>query len=152
MQLTTAGGLFGLVIDEPKRFALLALIPITSYLLCGRFVTQVHAVEALARYIREVLNRKVGGGFNWERWQRDTKRKDYAWAWFIPLLLTFPGASVLAIGGCAAVAVLDRKKYGVEGWALAALIEALVLGLVATVGSYLLLRGARKKLPDRPAG
>jgi hypothetical protein len=146
LQLTTAGGIFGLVISKPHLFALLTVVPVTSYLLCGRFATQGHAVEAAARYIMDELDQRVPGGLRWEAWQRADKRKDYRWAWFVPLLLTFSGASALAIGSSMLYYfAFEGKGDCVHVWTVAVWMA----GLLLLVGTVLLLRALRKKLPDR---
>lgn len=146
-QLTTVGGIFAFVITKTEFHQLLVIVPVTSYLLCGRFVTQVYAVLAAARYIRRHLSQQVPGGLSWEKWQRYYRRRDYSLAWFLPLSLTFPGAGLLAVGVSIGYVALDKSSFRV--WA--AMGVAWVIGLAASVGSFLLLHGVRKRLPDQPS-
>jgi hypothetical protein len=151
LQLLTAGGIFGLVIKDREFVPLLILVPFTSYLLCGRCVTQGHAVERIAQYIRRRLSPQVPGGLGWEKWHRARRRRDYRWSWFVPLLLSFPGASLLAIGACGfAVALMHDKAFTKEP-ARYFLIAACVLAVVPLVGSVVQLSRLRRLLDGRNA-
>lgn len=99
LQLTLAGAIFGFVISRPGMTALLLIVPFGSYLLCGRWVAQHFGVVQVARYIREELSGRVPGGLRWEEWlEQHRRRRPHFLGLTLPLLFTFVGMSVLALG------------------------------------------------------
>jgi hypothetical protein len=98
LQLTLSGAVFGFAISRAGMTALLLIVPFSSYLLCGRLVAQHVGTLRVAQYIREELSRQVPGGLCWEEWLRRQVRRPHFLGSALPLLLTFVGASVLALG------------------------------------------------------
>ena len=99
LQLTLSGAVFGFSISRPGMIALLLIVPFSSYLLCGRLVAHHFGTLRVAKYIREELNGQVPGGLRWEEWlERQQCRRPHFLGSALPLLLTFVGASVLALG------------------------------------------------------
>jgi hypothetical protein len=53
----------------------------------------------VAKYIKEELSGQVPGGLRWEEWlERQQRRRPHFLGAALPLLFTFVGASVLALG------------------------------------------------------
>ncbi|MFA1539959.1 hypothetical protein [Actinomadura monticuli] len=98
LQLTLTGAIFGFALTRAGLSGIMLLIPVSSYLLGGRYVAQRTAIHRISTYIDEVLNDKVGKGFGWVEWSRANPRPATTVDWLIPMLLTFPGASLLALG------------------------------------------------------
>jgi hypothetical protein len=98
LQITLAGAVFGFAISRPGMTALLLIVPFSSYLLCGRLVALHFGTLRVAKYIKEELSCKVPGGLRWEEWlERTQRRRPHFLGFALPLLLTFVGASVLAL-------------------------------------------------------
>lgn len=98
VQLTLAGTVFGFALSQHGMTALLLIVPFSSYLLCGRLVAQHFGTVRVARYIREELSARVPGGLGWEEWlEGQHKRRPHFLGLDLPLLLTFVGASLLAL-------------------------------------------------------
>jgi len=98
LQLTLAGTVFGFALSQHGVTALLLIVPFSSYLLCGRLVAQHFGTIRVAQYVREELSARVPGGLRWEEWlERQQKRRPHLLGLELPLLLTFVGASLLAL-------------------------------------------------------
>jgi hypothetical protein len=102
LQLTIAIAIFGFAISRAEMTALFIIIPFSSYLLCGRIVALHFGTVRVAEYIREELSDRVPGGLQWEKWliehPDDRNRRPHFLGSVLPLLLTFVGSSVLALG------------------------------------------------------
>jgi hypothetical protein len=98
LQLTLTGAIFGFALSRASLTGLILIVPASSYLLCGRYVAQRTAIRWISTYIRDVLDRRVVGGFGWVTWSRANPRPNRNVDWLVPMLLTFPGASLLALG------------------------------------------------------
>jgi hypothetical protein len=99
LQLTLSGAVFGFAISRPGMTALLLIVPFSSYVLCGRLVAHHFGTLRVAKYIGEELHGQVPGGLRWEEWlEQQQCRHPHFLGSALPLLLTFVGASVLALG------------------------------------------------------
>lgn len=98
LQLTLTSAIFGFALSRARLTEILLIVPISSYLLCGRYIAQRTAIRWISTYIRDVLDERVGGGLGWIAWSRINPRPDRSTDWLVPMLLTFPGASLLALG------------------------------------------------------
>jgi hypothetical protein len=97
LQFTVSGAIFGRVISRADVTALLLVVPISSFLLAGRFVSQHYGIHRIGRYIREELDPRVVGGLGWETWIRRNPRTGRLVGWTLPLLITFPGPALAAL-------------------------------------------------------
>jgi hypothetical protein len=137
LQLTLTGAVFSFALTRPDLEMALLIVPISSYLLCGRYASQHGAIKRIARYIRDELSARVPGGFGWEHRIRAEPRKDRLLGWFLPFMLAFPGASVVALAWTSELVYAERQI------SLASSVPAgaWLLGSLGTVFScYLLLR------------
>jgi hypothetical protein len=73
LQLTAAGVVFSFALSNPSHTGFLLILPVVSYVLAGRYVSQSLGIQKAALYIREVLEVKTGGELNWETWNRSKK-------------------------------------------------------------------------------
>lgn len=127
-QLFVAGAIFSYVLSNDDRAAVLLILPVTSYLLLGRFADQQHAMTRISTYIRDDLSRRAGGELRWDRWLQDHPREHIVSSWMVPMLLVFPGTALLALAG-STVHILtspigpSRWVYG-AAWAVELLITA----------------------------
>lgn len=68
LQLTAAGVIFSFALSNSNRTGFLLILPVITYALTGRYVSQYLGVRNMATYIRDVLNEKSNGNFGWEHW------------------------------------------------------------------------------------
>jgi hypothetical protein len=97
LQLTVTATIFGFAISQQDMAAVMLIVPFSSYLLCGRLVSQHFGTVRVAEFIREHLSKRVPGGLHWETWLQQSHPKPHLLGSLLPLLLTFGGASVLAL-------------------------------------------------------
>jgi hypothetical protein len=97
LQLTLVATIFGFGISQHGVAALPLIVPFSSYLLCGRQVAQHFAGQRIGRYITDELTPRVPGGLGWEQWLRGRTRAPHILGSTLPLLLTYTGASLLAL-------------------------------------------------------
>jgi hypothetical protein len=144
LQLTTSGAIFGFVLSQSGITAMLLIIPLTSYLLCGRLVSQHFGTLLVAQYVREELSAKVSGGLGWEQWILADRRRVRLQGSILPPLLTFPGSGVLALGWTSGF-VLSRVAPGSPS-GIGYLVVWLVGATVTILSVALILR-----MPDQGA-
>jgi hypothetical protein len=146
LQLTISGGVFGFAISQRGMTALLLIVPLSSYLLCGRLVAQHFGTIRVAQYIAEELDGRVPGGLGWERWLRQRTRSPHLLGFALPHLLTFAGAGLLALGWTFGYVFL-RDDIGI-GPRLG-LVSTWFLGVVAAALSTTLVLQMARLLPVR---
>lgn len=69
LQLTSAGAVFSFALSGRSRAAFLLIVPISTYMICARYVDQQLGIQRAATYIRTELSPRVSGGLGWEEWQ-----------------------------------------------------------------------------------
>jgi putative Mn2+ efflux pump MntP len=69
LQLTSAGAIFSFVLAHKDHLGFLLIIPISTYMLCARYVEQQYGIQRAAIYIKTELSNRVPGGLGWEAWQ-----------------------------------------------------------------------------------
>jgi hypothetical protein len=145
LQLTLAAAVFGFAISRPGMTALLLIVPFSSYLLCGRLVANHFGTLRVAKYIREDLSARVPGGLLWERWlEQQQKRRPHFLGLTLPLLLTFVGASTLALAWTIGYVFARDDVAAFSHFGLASLW---ILGLAATGLSTMLVLQMTDRLP-----
>ncbi|HEX6684059.1 MAG TPA: hypothetical protein VF062_14745 [Candidatus Limnocylindrales bacterium] len=137
-QLTITGAVFGFVLSTNNNTGMLLVLPISSYLLCGRLVSLHFGILFAARYIREVLSARVPDGLGWEQWQRASRLQETAaprpiWVLVLPLQLAFTGTGALALAWSfpAIFAVPDFWQIARVGMAVVWLTGALATAISA---------------------
>lgn len=157
LQLTITGAVFGFVLSVTNVSALLLVLPISSYLLCGRYVAQHLGTLIDALYIRAELSPRVPGGLGWEAWRHGPAisrlglpRQRRLWLSTIPLLLGFPGTAILTLAWSFAPLFLPLKGLLTAG--KAGLAAVWLIGVMATVtsASLLILMGRKEVLALEP--
>ncbi|NMO55217.1 hypothetical protein HH310_29035 [Actinoplanes sp. TBRC 11911] len=147
LQLTLSSAVFGFALSRPQLLALLLAIPMSSYLLSGRYAAQREAIRSISHYIRDSLHPRTPGGLGWVAWSRQNPRPNRLIDWLIPMLLTFPGAAVLALGWTFAL-VFYRDGVGVP--ARIGLIVVWLAGLFGSaVSAWTFVRIYREARPAR---
>ncbi|MEU6024261.1 hypothetical protein [Micromonospora sp. NPDC047134] len=136
LQLTLTSATIGLSLSEPVPLGFLLIVPLTSYLLCARYVGQRSAIRWASRYITDQLSPRVPGGLGWSRWVAENRRPGQLFDWYLPLLICFPGASLLALGWTTQV-VFAPGHHSI--WAAVGLVIIWLVGLSATAASFYLV-------------
>ncbi|RZU48793.1 hypothetical protein EV385_0517 [Krasilnikovia cinnamomea] len=138
LQLTLSSAIFAFGLSRPSLVGILMIVPLSSYLLCGRYVGQRTAIRWASRYITKELSERVPGGFRWSVWAAENRRPGRLLDWYLPLIICFPGASLLALGWTARF-VFHPDHH--SGWATAGVVSVWITGLMAVgTSSYLLSR------------
>jgi len=98
LQLTASAALFSFSLSGKSRAGFLLVIPLVTYALSQRYLSEHYGVERMSFYIAEELSPKVHGGLEWEAWNRRGPRAyKTLLSWFGPLPTIFPVTSVAAI-------------------------------------------------------
>jgi len=144
LQLTISGAVFGFSVSERSRLIFLLVLPISTYMLLGRFAAQHAGVGDIARYVREVLSAKVPGGLQWEDWIEDHRQpKLPVIGWIEPLLVTFSGVAFLALAWV--TPRLFFESWNIDSLQRFGLIMVWFLGLVLSLVSVSLLWHVRER-------
>lgn len=147
LQLTLTSAIVAFGLSRAGLVGILLIVPLSSYLLCGRYVGQRTSMRWSAKYIDTQLSPRVEGGLNWVRWSARNRRPARLLDWFLPLLICFPGAGALALGWTVHLVVTPNGR---SEWTTAALVTVWVVGAFATIVSIYLLAGVLRR--DRSAG
>ena len=139
LQLTASGAVFSFAFTGTGHSGFLLIIPISTYMLCARYVEQQYGIRRAATYIKDELSDRVPGGLGWEAWQLanphfvagSTVRRANA------LMITFPliGLATLvwtvgtAFGNVLRLSVMDRVGLDVV-WALGVIAVATCVQMV----------------------
>ncbi|MGJ5753714.1 hypothetical protein FB563_1852 [Streptomyces puniciscabiei] len=153
LQLTISGAVFSFALTGTSRSGFLLIIPVSTYMLCSRFVEDHVGIGQLGRYIGEHLGPRIPGGLGWESWiARNPVSFGIPWlSWIYAYFVTFPGVAVLALGASAPAAF--TTDHGRRPLAVAVgLAVVWLLGLTVTALCCLLLwrtaRSAREPGPS----
>jgi len=103
LQLTISGAVFSFALTGASRSGFLLIVPISTYLLCSRFVEDHVGIGQLGRYIREHLSPRIPGGLDWESWiaRNPANFGIPGLLWVYAYYVTYPGVAVLALGAAA---------------------------------------------------
>src|SRR5262249_22557881 len=69
LQISSAGAISGLAISAAASYALLLVIPFSSYMLGSRYILHDFHIKLIQRYIRESLSGRLSGELHWEQWK-----------------------------------------------------------------------------------
>lgn len=97
LQLTVVGAVFSFVVSRRNLEGLMLIIPFSSFILCGRALDTHYGAQRRGRYIREFLAYRIPGGLHWEGWILENPRPGQVLGGWLPAILAFPGASLLAL-------------------------------------------------------
>jgi hypothetical protein len=150
LQLTASAVIFSFALSRNGGSGFLLIIPVSTFMLCARYVDQMYGIQNAGRYIREVLDSHVPGGLGWEVWIHEKADEGKA-AQFsqarraTALIVTFPAIAVGALAWSAPNVFWSVNQLAVD--VRSALIITWVLGLAAAVSAMQMiwraLRSAR---------
>lgn len=146
LQLTAAGVVFSFALSNPSHTGFLLILPMISYALTGRYVSQYLGVQKVGRYIREVLEVRAKGELQWETWNRAQPHRVHSQraqtlSWLNPLLLAFPGPAVIALAWVAPYVWTNhntstgKRFLIVIIWLVGVLVTALAIQLITRIVS-----------------
>jgi hypothetical protein len=145
LQITSAGAIAGVAISSPSNYAIMLLVPFSSYMLGSRYILHDFHLKLIQRYISESLSPRLNGELKWGSWKAEALSGVQQRPWFDvvswnvvhPTRLAFEGLALLALVGVA-VAISHMIIFDPPAWyATSFLIVFWILGLVLT---YLLHR------------
>ncbi|GAA3841975.1 hypothetical protein [Streptomyces chiangmaiensis] len=150
LQLTISGAVFSFALTGTSRSGFLLIVPVSTYLLCSRFVEDHVGIGQLGRYIREHLSPRIPGGLGWESWvARNPARFGIpGLLWIYAYFVTYPGVAVLALAGAAPTTFAMHHGHRSLGVAVG-LVVVWLLGLTVTALCCLLLWRTAKSTRDR---
>jgi hypothetical protein len=141
LQLTSTGVIASLAIAHSAQFALLLVIPLSSYMLGSRYILHDFHLKLISRYIRDSLSERLGGNLAWEGWKStqittDTGPRGWltptAWKLLHPTRLAFEGVAWLALLTAALAAAYNWRDKA-PAWGLILGFALLwILGVLAT--------------------
>jgi hypothetical protein len=155
LQLTAAGVVFSFALSSPSHTAFLLILPVITYALTGRYVSQYMAVQKVGIYIREVLEVRAKGELQWESWNRYQPPRVRALNWLNPLLIAFPGPAIIALASVAPYvwtsqnASVGRRVLLVIIWLVGVVVTALSVQLTTRVISRHWNRSWQQRLKER---
>ena len=129
LQLTAAGVLFSFALGNPSHTGILLILPIISYALAGRYVSQTDSMQAIGTYIRKVLEARAKGELQWEGWLITRRPKRGTLTWLNPHFLIFPGTAVIALTW---VAPYVWTSHNVSAGKRVLIIVIWLIGIVVT--------------------
>jgi hypothetical protein len=100
LQVTLSGAVFAFALSAPGRTPVIAIVPVVSYMLWGRYLSNYTGSTRAATYIRERLSSRIPGGLGWEEWLLETAKEPTPVrqaTWLHSFLVAFPGTSILAL-------------------------------------------------------
>jgi hypothetical protein len=141
LQLTAAGVVFSFALSNPSHTGFLLILPVVTYALTGRYVSQFLGTQKVGTYIREVLEVKAKGQLHWEEWNRAQPAMARTLTWLNPLFLAFPGVSLIALVWVAPYiwashsASVGKRVLMVIIWFIGIVITALSFQLINRIAS-----------------
>jgi HAD superfamily hydrolase (TIGR01509 family) len=133
LQLTITGTVVAFSLSAANRSDLLLILPWSSYLLCGRYISQEHGIDRLLEYSRRRLSQAIPGSLGWEQWIIDNPRQLTRLGWLIPFTVAFPGASIFALAWTSQ-AIIHAHASSIHGLILILLwFSGLILAVLSTV-------------------
>jgi beta-phosphoglucomutase-like phosphatase (HAD superfamily) len=141
LQLTVTGTIIAVSFSAPDRSDLLLVLPWSSYLLCGRYVSQEYGIDRIGEYHRRRLAHLIPGALGWEQWMIDHPRRVTNLGWRIPLFVAFPGVAVFALAWNAA-AIFNAQHYSdatiarIIFWCVGLTLTALSFAAINSILQY----------------
>jgi hypothetical protein len=103
LQITSVGAIAGLAITSTSNYAILLLIPCSSYMLGGRYILHDFHVKLIQKYISDSLSPQLGGELRWDTWKAEmiSRTQPRSWRGVVtwdaahPTRLAFEGVALL---------------------------------------------------------
>jgi hypothetical protein len=157
LQVGSAGAIASLAISTEANLNLLLLIPLSSYMLGGRYILHDYHIKVIQKYIRTSLSQRLNNDLQWEGWKAheisvapDRSRWYTASGWNLlhPTRLAFAGVAALALASAIA-GTLYLWSSEKPTWPLVLAVGlGWVLDLIAIGRLHVSFGHAGKDLPD----
>lgn len=129
LQITSAGVIASLALSHVSDIALLLVIPLSSYMLGGRYVLHDHHLKLISRYTRDSLSQRLGGNLAWESWKNSQTRRDGGVrSWLTPTSWNMLHPTRMAFEGVAWLSLVIAGLAGAYSWRDRAPAWGLILG------------------------
>jgi hypothetical protein len=146
LQVTAAGAVAGLTLSAASGFALLLVVPLSSYMFGARYILHDFHIKLIGRYLSESLAARLDGALQWDSWKAaesgDGKRQRLGavvgWSVMHPTRLAFEGVAILALIAAAGAAIYTWSHRPAAAGLIVGFVLLWLLGAVVTV----LLHGA----------
>jgi hypothetical protein len=135
LQITISGAVFGFALSGGRREALLLVIPLTTYMTFGRYITHAVFNTLIGKYIHTELSPRVPGGLRWEEW-RVANASEAGLGVFTRLHfagVAYPGVATLAVGAFVIAAVQNDLAAGKTWVTVVGVLVMLVINVVLIV-------------------
>ena len=155
LQLTAAGVVFSFALSNPSHTGFLLILPIISFALAGRYVSQSLSIQRIGTYIREVLEAK--SELHWEAWTKTRPPRRRTLTWLNPHFLTFPGTAVIALAWVAPYVwtshniSVGKRVLIIVIWLIGIVVTALSFQLIARIVSRYWSESWRLRFSEFPA-
>ena len=141
LQLTVTGTVIAVSFSTVGRSSLLLILPWSSYLLCGRYVSQEYGIDRIGEYHRQWLSRRIPGSLGWEQWMMDHPRQITNLGWRIPLFVAFPGIAAFALAWTANSIfhvrnLTDATIAGIVIWVVGLILTTLSVMTINSILKY----------------
>lgn len=142
LQITIAGAVFGFALSGARREALLLVIPLTTYMTFGRYITHAVFITLISRYINTELSSRVPGGLRREEW-RAANASDAGLGIFTRLHfagVAYPGVATIAVGAFMIAAVQNDLAAGKVWGTIVGVLVMLIINVLLIVRTLWRLR------------
>jgi hypothetical protein len=150
-QLTAAGVVFSFALSNSSHTGFLLILPVVSYALAGRYVSQSLSIQTIGSYIREVLEVRAKGELHWETWiKTHPPRKHLILTLVNPYYLVFPGPAVIALAWVAPYIWESHTSAGkrvliVIIWFIGIVVTALSIQMITHIQARFWRRAWRQR-------
>ena len=116
LQVTTAGTIAGLAISQVSMFALLLLVPWSSFMFGSRYILHDFHIRLISRYVRDSLSTRLDGQLQWDSWKKASLPDNADRRWFSPIGWNITHPTRLAFEGIAVTALIAVAGAAVHEW------------------------------------
>lgn len=133
LQLTASGAIFSFALSVRSHIGFLIIVPISTYMLCARYVDQQIGSQRAAMYIKDELSGRIPGGLGWEKWQLASEHfvRGSTLRRINSLMIVFPAVATVAVLAASPAAFTDRLPM--DTLQRIGFIAIWLLGVAATV-------------------
>jgi hypothetical protein len=145
-QLTATSIVFSFSLTDKSRTGFLLIIPVISYALGGRYLSNRRAVQEIGTYVMNELSPRVPGWLKWEEWHRKRAVPGPVIAQLSPISVIFPGISLVALAWTAPYILYSHHISAANRWLLG--ITWVLSLLITTISLYTIMRIKETRLRE----
>ena len=142
LQVASAGAIGSFALSSRSNIELLLLIPLSSYVLGGRYILHDYHIKLIHTYIRTCLSPRLDNALQWEQWKTATTTSDTdpnkwltiaGWNPAHPTRLAFVGVAALALLAALAEGIYLWTTTKPGWWIITGYIILWLLGAITTI-------------------